>query len=203
MIRKREWALIGFNVLYLLFFTAYYIVQKNYEFLVYVGVVLALFVFVCVIQHRARFPLLVLWLLSLWGLLHMMGGGLHLPSGEVLYRWIPIELYNAHDANGEFVILKFDQILHFYIYFVMSLVIGHIVFTRIGRTMRAGYVACFVALASMGVSVINELIEFGAVVYLGQTGVGGYFNTLLDLVFNTFGAVVGSLVALRIYRRNR
>ncbi len=43
-------------------------------------------------------------------------------------------------------------------------------------------------MASVGLSVLNELVEFGAVVALGKTGVGGYGNTLLDLVFNTLGA---------------
>ncbi len=203
MIKGSEWALIVFNVLYVLCFAVYYILQKNYEFLVYVAVVIGLLVLVCAVQRTIRFPLTILWLLSLWGLLHMAGGSVHMPTGEVLYRWIPVEIYNAHEVTGEFVILKFDQILHFYIYFVMSLVIGHLVFTRADKKIRALYVACFVALASMGVSVVNELIEFGAVVYLGQTGVGGYFNTLLDLVFNTLGAIVGSLVSLRINRHNR
>jgi len=189
MIKKSEWVLILFNLLYIVAFTIYYVAKQNYEFMVYIGVLVLLFALVFAIQRRVKFPLLILWMLSVWGLLHMLGGGVHLADGTVLYRWIPIELYQGVDS--EFVLLKFDQILHFYIYFVMSFVLAHLVRNKM-RGMKPIYVGIFVALASMGLSVINELIEFGAVLFLGKTGVGGYYNTLLDLLFNTLGAVVGA-----------
>ena len=189
MIKKGEWVLILFNLLYIVAFTIYYVAKQNYEFMVYIGVLVLLFAVVFAIQRRVKFPLPILWMLSVWGLLHMLGGGVHLADGTVLYRWIPIELYQGIDS--EFVLLKFDQILHFYIYFVMSFVLAHLVRNKM-QGMKPLYVGLFVALASMGLSVINELIEFGAVLFLGKTGVGGYYNTLLDLLFNTLGAVVGA-----------
>ena len=189
MIKKGEWVLILFNLLYIVAFTIYYVARQNYEFMVYIGVLVLLFAVVFAIQRRVKFPVLILWMLSVWGLLHMLGGGVHLADGTVLYRWIPIELYQGVDS--EFVLLKFDQILHFYIYFVMSFVLAHLVRNKM-QGMKPLYVGLFVALASMGLSVINELIEFGAVLFLGKTGVGGYYNTLLDLLFNTLGAVVGA-----------
>jgi len=189
MIKKGEWVLILFNLLYIVAFTIYYVARQNYEFMVYIGVLVLLFAVVFAIQRRVKFPVLILWMLSVWGLLHMLGGGVHLADGTVLYRWIPIELYQGIDS--EFVLLKFDQILHFYIYFVMSFVLAHLVRNKM-QGMKPLYVGLFVALASMGLSVINELIEFGAVLFLGKTGVGGYYNTLLDLLFNTLGAVVGA-----------
>ena len=189
MIKKSEWVLILFNLLYIVAFTIYYVARQNYEFMVYIGVLVLLFAVVFAIQRRVKFPVLILWMLSVWGLLHMLGGGVHLADGTVLYRWIPIELYQGVDS--EFVLLKFDQILHFYIYFVMSFVLAHLVRNKM-QGMKPLYVGLFVALASMGLSVINELIEFGAVLFLGKTGVGGYYNTLLDLLFNTLGAVVGA-----------
>jgi len=193
MIKKGEWVLILFNLLYIVAFTIYYVAKQNYEFMVYIGVLVLLFALVFAIQRRVKFPLLILWMLSVWGLLHMLGGGVHLADGTVLYRWIPIELYQGVDS--EFVLLKFDQILHFYIYFVMSFVLAHLVRNKM-RGMKPIYAGIFVALASMGLSVINELIEFGAVLFLGKTGVGGYYNTLLDLLFNTIGAVVGAWISL-------
>lgn len=195
-IGRGEWFLILFNLAYIIGFTFYYVAQRNYEFLLYIAVLVALFVLVLAIQRRVRFSYTLLWMLSIWGLLHMMGGGIHFPGDTVLYRWVPLELYNAHDAGGEFVILKFDQILHFYIYFVMSFVLAHLFRRYISRKASFVRVAFFVILASMGLSVINELIEFGAVVVMGRTGVGGYFNTLLDLCFNTLGALTGGLLAV-------
>lgn len=193
-LHRSEGVLIIFNLLYIVGFTIYYLAQKNYEFMLYIAVLVILLIVLGVIQRRVRFPLFLLWMISIWGLLHMMGGGVHLPDGQVLYRWVPVELYNAHDANGEFVILKFDQVLHFYVYFVMSFVVLHLLRPVLKPGARRWYVYAFVIVASMGLSVINELIEFAAVIWLGRTGVGGYFNTMLDLVFNTLGALVGGVI---------
>jgi putative membrane protein len=126
MIKKEEWTLLIFNLLYIIGFALYYVFHQNYEFALYTLVLVILLILVILFQRRINFPLPVLWMVSIWGLLHMLGGGLRLPSGVVLYRWIPLEIYNAHDALGEFVILKFDQVLHFYIYFVMSFVLAHL-----------------------------------------------------------------------------
>lgn len=191
--KKSEWSLLVFNAVYIAGFTLHYLSQRNYEFMVYIGVLIVLFALVAGFQRRAHFPHLVLWMLSIWGLLHMMGGGVKLPSGTVLYRWIPVELYNAHDVLGEFVILKFDQILHFYIYFVMSFVLAHLLTRITEKEIRPLFFYFFVVVGSMGLSVVNELIEFAAVVASPNTGVGGYYNTLLDLLFNTLGAFVGAL----------
>lgn len=46
-----------------------------------------------------------------------------------------------------------------------------------------------IALMGCGFGAINEIVEFLAVVALPETGVGGYANTLLDLVFNFVGAL--------------
>ena len=45
-------------------------------------------------------------------------------------------------------------------------------------------------LGGMGVSAINEIIEFSTVVFFGSTGVGGYYNNAIDLVFNFIGALI-------------
>lgn len=194
MLKRGEWILLIFNVAYILWFLPQYIAQENYEFIFYIGVLVIFLVLICAIQRRVRFSYTILWMLSLWGLFHMLGGGLHLADGHVLYRWVPVELYNAHDTNGEFVILKFDQVLHFYIYFVMSFVVLHLLRPLLPSGKRPWYVYGLVVIASMGLSIINELVEFSAVIWLGRTGVGGYFNTMLDFVFNTLGALVGGLI---------
>lgn len=187
-----NWSLFVFNSLYIVVFAIYYLYLKNYEFMIYIGVLVLLFILVVSIQKRVKFSYTILWMLSIWGLLHMLGGGLHLASGEVLYKWVPLHLYDMPDSGGEFVLLKFDQILHFYIYFVMSFVLAHLLKGRL--KMRPLYFFAFVTITSIGLSVINELIEFCAVIFLGQTGVGGYFNTMLDFVFNSLGAIAGAVV---------
>lgn len=48
-------------------------------------------------------------------------------------------------------------------------------------------------LGGMGFGVLNEVVEFVAVAFFGQTGVGDYWNTALDLVFNMFGAIIATV----------
>ncbi len=40
----------------------------------------------------------------------------------------------------------------------------------------------------LGVGGLNEIVEFIAVLTIPETGVGGYDNTLWDMVFNLLGA---------------
>ena len=42
----------------------------------------------------------------------------------------------------------------------------------------------------MGFGALNEMIEFSAVLMVPGTNVGGYYNTALDLVSNSIGAVI-------------
>ena len=37
---------------------------------------------------------------------------------------------------------------------------------------------------------VNEMIEFIVVLLVPDNGVGGYYNTLLDIVFNFIGAII-------------
>ena len=52
----------------------------------------------------------------------------------------------------------------------------------------------------MGFGALNEVVEFAAVAFFGQTGVGGYWNTALDLVFNMLGAIVATIFIHYYYR---
>jgi hypothetical protein len=49
-------------------------------------------------------------------------------------------------------------------------------------------------MAGLGAGALNEIIEFAATVIFPDTGVGGYVNNSLDLVFNLLGAVVAMAV---------
>ena len=49
-----------------------------------------------------------------------------------------------------------------------------------------------VALMGCGVGALNEIVEFLAVTLMPETNVGGYENTLWDLIFNLIGASVAA-----------
>jgi putative membrane protein len=137
---------------------------------------------------HTKLSLVSVWGLSLWGFLHMAGGGIPVGDG-VLYGHI---IYPIIDRGGEFVIFKFDQLVHFFGFGVATLVMYEIIKPRWRGSL--GLLAFVVALAGMGLGALNEVVEFMAVVFMPETGVGGYYNTGLDLVFNAIGATVVALV---------
>ena len=57
-------------------------------------------------------------------------------------------------------------------------------------------ISIVVVLAGLGAGALNEIIEFFITVMLQNTGVGGYENTALDLVFNLLGAI-GAMIYIR------
>jgi uncharacterized membrane protein YjdF len=185
---RRHWALIAANLAYVAGFGLYYFAIENYEFLWYVLVLLFFFFLIGLTLHKTQFPAWLLWMLSLWGLLHMAGGGV-MVAGRVLYAYEIVHLF----GSGDGYVLKFDQAVHFYGFFVTTFVAHHLLKPYCARP-HATMVLFLAAMASMGFGTLNELVEFLAVVVAPKTGVGGYYNTALDLAFNSLGAMLACFV---------
>jgi len=172
---------------YIAGFAGYYFLTGNSEFIWYIAVMLGFVLFITATIKQTRFSPAMLWALSLWGFLHMAGGGV-VVNGNVLYAFVfwPIVV------NGDFALLKFDQFVHFYGFAVATVAMFYLLkpFARRGAT--DGRVLLLAVLAGMGLGALNEIVEFIAVVTFPHTNVGGYFNTGLDLVFNMGGAVVAA-----------
>lgn len=188
--RRGEGAVALFTVLYVVAFTAWFLIRGNYEFVVYVLTMLILITLVGRSLRSAEYPLPMLWALSGWGLLHMAGGGV--PVGEsVLYsaQIIPIT-----PVNGEMTLLKYDQIVHAYGFGVTAWVLWHLMRRHYPVLEGSATIYVYPALAAMGLGAVNEIIEFIAVLSVPETNVGGYLNTALDLVFNAGGAVIAMVI---------
>ena len=174
-----------FTLAYTLGFGAYFISHGNFEFAWYVFVLLGFIAFISYMMQKVPLPDSVLVLLSAWGLLHMMGGGI--PVGEsVLYSY---RIFPFYDGGGEFFILKFDQLVHMYGFGVGAVAIHWLIRTR-APSVKPLWRSLLAALASMGLGTVNEVAEFAAVIAVEETGVGGYHNIALDLVFNLIGALL-------------
>lgn len=184
-LKKGEWLLIAFNLIVISLFSAYYIRMQNYEFLWYVGIFMFFFIAVLFSSRKIKFDYIVLWGLSLWGFLHMMGGSL-IVNGDVLYN---LHLINIIDRGGEFFILKFDQFVHFYGFGVATLVGYALLKPNLDKIHSKRVVYIITILVGMGFGALNEVLEFIATVIFPGTNVGGYVNNALDLVFNMFGAI--------------
>lgn len=187
-LKKGEWLLVIFNLTYIIAFLTYYLSIRNYEFLWYVGVLVFFFILILGTIHKSKFDYFILWGLSFWGLMHMSGGGL-IVNGEVLYRFvIPIFQIGGED------ILRFDQFVHFFGFGVATIVGHHLLKPYLNKNTNWKVVYPLIIFMGMGAGALNEMVEFVAFVIFSETGVGGYINMSLDLVFNSMGAIVGAVI---------
>jgi hypothetical protein len=184
-------ALWIFNLTYLFWGGVYFVQDLNLEFVIYVGVLILIIGTVLLIADRAHFPHWQVWLLSVWGLLHVLGGAVETKDG-VLFAY---HIYPFLDWGGEFYILKYDQFVHFYLYGVVALMANHVIRLVCKVSGYPALVFLAAVLISVGVSALNEIMEFLIAVSIDDNGVGGYENAMLDLIFNLSGAVF----ALAVY----
>ena len=186
----------GIGLLYIIGFGVLNVVRGNHEFLLYEFVMLALFLLIIGTLHKTRFTKLILAGLLVWGFLHLAGGGV-VVDGAVLYAYVLLPIYE----NGELVLLKYDQVVHAFGFAVSTLVAFHLLAPHIRREYlwRAGLTSAI--LIGMGLGVVNEIVEFIATVALPETNVGGYHNTMLDLIFNTLGSLISAFFIYVFYKK--
>jgi len=189
-IKRSEWVVLVFTIAYVAIFGSVFVAAGNSEFLWYVVTLVLFLILVAATQRVAQFPAPLLWGLSIWGLVHMAGGGVHVGAG-VLYSYVFWPLA----GNGELVLFKYDQAVHFYGFGVATLVLWHLLRRNFPNLDGTKTIYAFAILGGMGLGALNELIEFTAVLVFPNTNVGGYFNTALDLVFNTLGAFAAAGLA--------
>lgn len=194
-----------FNAVYLLAAVVGSIASNNSEFILYIVIMLVLGSVVWFADRRVVFSLLVLWGLSLWGLVHMAGGLISVPeswpiNGEhrVLYSlWLIPEC------------LKYDHVVHAFGFGVTTLICWE-GFCAIIRSQGSedpfvpkptlGMLTLSGA-ASMGFGALNEVIEFFLTLTLPETNIGGYINTGWDLVSNLVGVTIACILIAGRHRR--
>ncbi|MEX0917619.1 MAG: DUF2238 domain-containing protein [Candidatus Paceibacterota bacterium] len=194
---RTHWGVLSFTLAYLLAGGYFFAQDSNLEFVIYVGVIVAAFALLFGSLHITKFPSYILWLISIWGLLHVLGGAVMTQDG-VLFAY---RIYPFLDLGGEFYILKYDQVVHMYLYGVMALVFRHILIVSLSARGPMWVILLTALMASMGVSAMNEIMEFLIAINLERHGVGGYENAMLDLVFNFAGAFVALCVVQLLGRR--
>lgn len=191
--------LLGVNILIVLAFGAYYLSAANYEFVAYAGTIALVTLVLFGTLRLTQFSTGVIAGVTVWGLLHMLGGSV-MTSDGVLYAY---RIYPFFDGGGEFYILKFDQVVHAYLYGVVGIMFYQLLRDVVGIKTHRAFIAAVAVFAAAGFSILNEIVEFLAAVNLPETGVGGYHNTVLDMIFNLTGAAVAVMVYTLCRRTSR
>ena len=168
----------------------------NTEFVIYVAVIIVIFAGTLALHKVVQFPIWMLWLLSLWGLMHILGGAVHI-GDHVLFAH---RIFPLIDRGGDFYILKYDQVVHFSLYGLVAVMSYHTV-RQFFNIKKGGLMLATVAvLVSVGISGLNEIMEF--FISLGmENGVGGYDNTMLDMCSNLAGALLAMWAYMLVHKR--
>jgi len=190
---RRDLGVLAFTLLYMAAAAAGILRSGNGEFLLYLGVMGIFVVLVGYLHLRIGLTTASLWCLSLWGLLHMVGGLVPLPAGWP-YDGSHAVFYSLWIVPGR---LKYDMVVHAFGFGVTTWVCwqGYAAAVRKsgGEPRPAPGPLLLCAAAGMGFGALNEVVEFAATQVLRDTNVGGYVNTGWDLVFNLVGSAAAAL----------
>lgn len=179
------------DILILVIFTIIFLYKKNYEFIGYIISMVFVLGLVYYTDKKFNYPLIAMWGFSLWLFLHMAGGAFII-QGVKLYGTMIIKL-----IGSPYYILRYDQLVHFFCYFIITFFMYSIIMKKSKTKKMDITLLTIIVLSAIGIGTLNEIIEF-IMVIVANAGkdVGGYTNTLLDLIFNLFGSIVAIFIAI-------
>lgn len=188
-IKKSHWIILFVNIIYLIIFTIIFLKRSNIEFLIYVGAIIFVLAILGLLSIKIKFSNFVLIGLSLVGFLHMLGGALIINGSRLYVHYFVLGL------------VKYDLIIHFLgIFFAVFLF-----YEILKNHLKLGDIPKFILFlilffAGLGIGGLHEIIEFILVLALPETGVGGYANTMWDMIANSLGAL-SAFILLNIFMR--
>jgi uncharacterized membrane protein YjdF len=183
-IRPVHIVLLIINIGLLAAFGTAFLLRKNYEFVIYVGVIVVCLALICLTFFRVAYSTTTLIGLTVWAILHMAGGAVYINEVR-LYDIILIPL------SQKYPILRYDQVVHIFGFAAATLMMFDLLRPLLKENLR-GFVSLsvVVVMAGLGVGALNEIIEALVAAVIPASGVGGYVNTALDLIADLIGAVL-------------
>lgn len=179
------------NAALVLGFGGSFLARANYEFLAYIGVIVASALVVWFSLKRVRYTAATLVGLTVWSAMHLAGGGIPVGDGR-LYDVMLLRL------SDRLPILRYDQLVHIWGFGASTLVMFCLLEPAHRERLR-GSVGLWIVLimSGLGVGAFNEIVEFIVTLIVPNTGVGGYENTALDLCANLVGAFL-AMIYIRV-----
>jgi len=131
--------------------------------------------------------------LTLLGLMHILGGNVHLFGVRLYDLWLIPEIF------------KYDNLVHGFGIFLATLVAYNLLRPHLDVKMKHNpyFLSLILILIAMGIGAFNEVLELGAVLFLNAgSGVGDYINNAFDLFFNLIGSVIACVFIIRYHLKN-
>jgi VanZ family protein len=169
--------LIALNFLILAYFMIYFALNRYYEFFIYAIFIFFVILFMVKLHKKYRFSTFVLVGVTILQLVHKLGRTLVI-DGKILYQQQLIE-----------GILRFDKVLHFWGIFVFTLVGFYLLKPYIKDIKSKKIILLVLFLFGVGIGTGWELLEYFIVLTKIDTGIGGYANTMGDILANTVGSL--------------
>ncbi|MCK4997062.1 DUF2238 domain-containing protein [Candidatus Pacearchaeota archaeon] len=188
---KKEWRLpISLAAITLLGHIIYFITKGNFEFLGYCTVIIILFAIIIKTDKVYNYPIASVWLISIWVVIHSLGGSVYIAGT----RAFDIVLINI--LGDPFFILKYDQFAHTFAFFTIT-IFCYYVLKKYIKKGKALFITT--VLMATGIGATYEIIEFAMVIFFDAgEAVGGYYNTVLDLVFNFTGSILSVIFSRKV-----
>jgi len=102
-----------------------------------------------------------------------------------------IRLYNA-----AFFGIPYDKFMHFAGFGILAFAMNSF-FSKHLKSVKKHYSFIINVAVTMGVAAFLEVLEYIAVLTIGDVGVGDYFNNAQDLAAGFIGAIIGTFLARR------
>jgi putative membrane protein len=185
--KKEHWILLAINLAMILGFGAWFLVRLNYEFIIYVGVIVFFLCLIRISLRKVDYSLGALVGLTVWSALHLAGGAIPVGDGR-LYDVILVRLSQTYP------VFRYDQLVHAWGFGVATLVMYCLLRLALREPLESSVALPVVlVMAGLGVGALNEIVEFVVSALVPESGVGGYVNTSLDLCADLVGAILGLL----------
>jgi hypothetical protein len=188
---KKHIILLAINLAFLIGFGFSFLMNLNYEFLVYVGVIIFFLVLIGLSLRKVDYTFGTLVGLTLWSALHLAGGGIYIGE-ERLYDII---LFRISD---KYPIWRYDQLVHIWGFGASTLLGFSLLRKLLVKPVKASVpLSIILIMTGLGFGALNEILEFIVSQAVPESGVGGYINTSLDLCSNLIGAIL-ALIYIKI-----
>lgn len=198
ILKKGQLPIFALNSAIVLIFVGVFLAKQNYEFLIYVGILVFFMLLVLATNKKVNYSNGLLWGLSVWAIAHMAGGGIYI-NGTKLYATMLFPI-----VGEPYHILKYDQLVHAYGFGVTTFLMWHLLkpLLQTGKKFHWVPLSIVLIMASTGAGALNEVIEFTATIFDPGNGVGGYINNAIDLVSNLIGASIAMAMIYFIETKN-